>query len=105
MVDISNDCQFSHYNDIKPFAVRVVGDSMYPQFEDQSVLICSTLREPKNRDFVLAYIHKLNRIVFRQLFLDSSMMILKSINPNFPVIQLNEKDCIVGIVIQVIKQY
>jgi SOS-response transcriptional repressor LexA len=87
------------------FAVKVLGESMHPQFEDKSLLICSVIREVHNRDFVLAYIHSSHTLVFRQVFLDVQMMILKPINPNFPVIQIGINDYILGVVTQVIKQY
>jgi SOS-response transcriptional repressor LexA/DNA-binding Xre family transcriptional regulator len=104
MVDI--DCDEATYAiKDKLFAIQVLGESMYPRFEDNSLIICSTLKKAQNRDFVISYIKSSNTFVFRQIFLDVQMMILKAINPDFSVIQMSQDDYIMGVVIQVIKKY
>lgn len=92
-------------NHNKLFATKVSGESMHPQFEDKTIIVCSSEKKAKNRDFVVAYIKKINSIIFRQFFLDSQVIILKSINGDFPIITLSDDDYIIGTIIMSIKNY
>src|SRR5690606_29728421 len=40
------------------FALRIKGESMWPQFQENTILIIDTTKEIKNRDFVIVYIKK-----------------------------------------------
>ena len=82
------------------FAIRVKGDSMWPQFQINAILVISVNKPVKNRDFVIAYIRQSNEIVFRQMVIDGKYKFLKAINSLFPTITLNEEDKIIGSVIQ-----
>lgn len=86
--------------EIGKFALRVKGDSMWPQFQENTVLIIDPTREQKNRDFVVVYIKKSDEILFRQLLIEGKNKFLKAINDIFPTIQLQASDKIIGIVIQ-----
>lgn len=87
------------------FAIRVQGDSMWPQFQTDTILIISTDKPVKNRDFVIAYINKTKDVVFRQIITDGSYKFLKAINIIFPTINFENGDKIVGSVIQTIINY
>ena len=87
------------------FAVRVKGESMWPQFQLNSILIIAPEKEIKNRDFVLAYIEKDDEVVFRQLIIENKYKLLKAINNIFPPIQLECSDRIIGVVIQTRNNY
>lgn len=82
------------------FAIRVQGESMWPQFQEKTLLIIDPMREPKNRDFVLAYIKENNEIIFRQFIVEGKYKFLKAINSIFPTIQIGNFDKIIGVVIQ-----
>ncbi|OGT33641.1 MAG: hypothetical protein A3C44_00680 [Gammaproteobacteria bacterium RIFCSPHIGHO2_02_FULL_39_13] len=82
------------------FALKVQGDSMWPQFQENTVLIVDPNKEQKNRDFVIVHLKKNNEILFRQLLLDDKYKFIKAINDIFPVIQLQNGDKIIGVVIQ-----
>lgn len=86
--------------EIGKFALRVKGDSMWPQFQENTVLIIDPAREQKNRDFVIVYIKKNDEILFRQLLVEGKNKFLKAINDIFPTLQLQSSDKIIGIVIQ-----
>ncbi len=87
------------------FAVRVQGESMWPQFDKDTILIISPESEPKNRDFVIAYIKKSGDILFRQLIIENRYKFLRAINTMFPAISLEPQDVIIGVVIQIRKTY
>jgi SOS-response transcriptional repressor LexA len=87
------------------FALRVKGEAMWPQFQENTILIINTIKEAKNRDFVIAYLKQSDEIIFRQLLIENKYKFLKAINNIFPSIKLEENDKIIGIVIQVRKNY
>lgn len=87
------------------FAIRIHGESMWPQFQANTILILSPEKEAKNRDFVIAYIKKNNEMVFRQYIVEDRYKFLKAINNIFPTIQLDESDKIIGVVIQTRQTY
>ncbi len=82
------------------FAMILKGESMAPQFYEDTVLIVDINKTPKNRDFVMAYCHENQEILFRQLIIDGSYRFLKPINAMFPTLQLKDSDQIIGLVVQ-----
>src|SRR3990167_7580870 len=62
------------------FALRIQGDSMWPQFQENTVLIIDQMRELKNRDFVIVYVKKNDEVLFRQLIVEGKSKFLKAIN-------------------------
>ena len=86
--------------DTGAFAVKVVGDAMWPQFQENTILIIDPLQPCKNRDFVISYIKKNDEIVFRQLITEGKYKLLKAVNPIFPIIEIDDCDEIIGTIIQ-----
>lgn len=87
------------------FAIKIIGDAMWPQFQENSILIIDPYKESNNRDFVIAYIKKNDEVVFRQLFVEGKFKFLKAINNIFPSIELQNSDKIIGIIIQTRKNF
>ncbi len=91
---------------IKTFALEAEGDSMtsptgeLPSFPQGTVLFVDPDRAYKSGDFVICR-NNTGSAVFKKLTTDGSSWFLKSINPDYPVIQVgNIAQQIVGIVIQ-----
>jgi SOS-response transcriptional repressor LexA len=82
------------------FALLYKGESMWPQFQENTLLIVSTKRESKNNDFVVAHIRSRDEIVFRKLIIENKYWILKANNRIFPSLHLEKEDKIIGTVIQ-----
>lgn len=82
------------------YAVRVTGEAMWPQFQENTLLIVQPTTSANNRDFVLAYLAEKQQFLFRQLIVDSGYRLLVPINSRFPDITMTDADEIVGIVIQ-----
>jgi SOS-response transcriptional repressor LexA len=76
------------------------GDSMWPQFQDKTILIVDLNSEAKNRDFVIAYNSNIAEILFRQLIQEGSYKFLRPINAIFPTVPLNSDDEVIGVVVQ-----
>ncbi len=87
------------------FAIRVHGESMWPQFQTNTILIISPEKTAKNRDFVIAYVKKNNEMVLRQYIVEDRYKFLKAINHIFPTITFMDSDKIIGVVIQTRQDY
>lgn len=59
------------------FALQLNDTSMEPLFQEKSILIFDPSKKPKERDFVLVYLSKLDKIIFNRLFLEARNMYIK----------------------------
>lgn len=82
------------------FALKITEDAMWPQFQPGTTLIVDPNKTSKNRDFVIAYLESNDETVFRQLLCEGKRRILSAINPDFPSLEMQENDKILGVVIQ-----
>ena len=80
--------------------MKVLDDSMWPQFIEGTMLIINPALKPKNRDFVIYYLKKEQEVVFRQYIFENDNKILKAINQALPSIKINKNDKIIGVVTQ-----
>lgn len=78
------------------FALRVVGDSMEPRFEEGMILIVEPEMEAQNRDFVIAKDEN-GGTTFKQLVKDGSDWYLKPLNERYPIKPLG-KSRVIGVV-------
>lgn len=89
----------------KCFGVKVVGESMWPDFTEGTLIIVDPSKEPKHRNYVLCQLHQDNEIIFRQLIIDGSEKLLKPINYNYKSKPLTNDDKILGVIIQAKNNY
>ena len=87
------------------FATQIKGEAMWPQFQENTILIIDPVKKPSNRDFIIVYIEKNMEAIFRQFIMEGTYKILKAINPIFPPIYMQECDKIIGVVTQTRKNY
>ncbi|MGD9153416.1 MAG: S24 family peptidase [Gammaproteobacteria bacterium] len=87
------------------FAIKITGDAMWPLFAENTILIIDPDKQPKNRDFVLAYRGKNNETIFRQLIMEGQYKFLTAVNEIFPTVKLQDKDQIIGVLVQAIHDY
>lgn len=103
---IKPDNHFDWVSDVVGhFAIKIQGESMWPQFQKNMILIIDAEKELSDRSFVIAYIQKNNEVIFRQLITEGSYKFLKAINPIFPLVRIGAKDKIIGVVIQTRNTY
>ena len=81
------------------FALRLQGEAMWPYFDNNSIVVANSMRQAKNRDFVISYIKKTEDIILRQLLIDGKSQILVAMNNSFKAIMLSPDDYIIGVVI------
>lgn len=79
------------------FALRVVGDSMEPEFPEGTIIIVEPEMEAVPGDFVIAR-NENHEATFKQLTKDGSDWYLKPLNPRYPLKPLTSSDEICGVV-------
>ncbi len=90
--DLSN-CSAS-----EPFALRVIGDDMAPEFVDGHIIVIDPGGKLKSGCYVVANYD--GGMIFRQLMIDGEQYWLCAANAGLPEIQLGGIDDIVGVVSQ-----
>jgi SOS-response transcriptional repressor LexA len=90
--DLSN-CSAS-----EPFALRVIGDDMAPEFVDGHIIVIDPGGKLKSGCYVIA--NHDGAMIFRQLIIDGAQYRLTAANTNLPEILLGGIDDIVGVVSQ-----
>jgi DNA polymerase V len=82
----------------EPFALRVLGDSMVPEFEQGTIIIVEPAGVLEGGCFVIA--HHEDEYLFRQLVIDRDRWFLKPLNSNYPTIEIPGLQAIKGRVVQ-----
>lgn len=90
--DLSN-CSAS-----EPFALRVIGDDMAPEFVDGHIIVIDPGGKLKSGCYVVAN-HE-GGMIFRQLIIDGARYRLTAARPDLPEILLDGIEDIVGVVSQ-----
>lgn len=78
-------------------AARVFDGSMRPIFERDAMLIIDLDRAPKQDDYVFAYIHSQDEIIFRKYQTIPNLSLMPVNTDLFKTISLHENDKICGI--------
>ena len=82
----------------EPFALRVLGDSMSPEFPDGSIIIIDPADSAQDGDYVIAEVE--GEFIFRQLRIDGQRHLIKALNPGYPEIDITDTPSIKGVVTQ-----
>lgn len=82
----------------EPFALRVLGDSMEPEFPDGCIVIVEPQERAKNGAYVLAEID--GEYVFRQLVITGERHFLRPLSPGYPTVEITGIRAIKGLIIQ-----
>lgn len=82
----------------EPFALRVLGDSMSPEFEDGCVVIIDPSIKAKDGCYVLA--SKAGETIFRQVFISDGSFVLKAMQAGYADIKISGHADIHGVITQ-----
>jgi SOS-response transcriptional repressor LexA len=82
----------------EPFALRVIGDSMAPEFADGCIIIVDPEGVISNGSYVMA--QQADSYVFRQLVYGEGCYYLKALQEGHEVIELPDLKAIEGVIIQ-----
>ena len=78
----------------EPYALRVLGDSMEPEFKEGEVIIIEPQVSVEEGAYVIA-LHD-NDFLFRQLLLKNDRWYLKPLNSRYPTVEMCNEDLIKG---------
>jgi DNA polymerase V len=83
---------------LEPYALRVLGDSMEPEFADGCVIIIDPGGAPRDGSYVV--VEFAGDVFFRQLVVEDGRRYLKPLNPNYGRFELTPPYTIKGSVVQ-----
>jgi SOS-response transcriptional repressor LexA len=83
---------------LEPYALRVLGDSMAPEFADGCVVIVDPGYAPRDGSYVI--VEFAGDVFFRQLVVDGERCFLKALNPKYGSFELTPPYTIRGGVVQ-----
>lgn len=83
----------------EPFALRVLGDSMEPEFPDGCIVIIDPITEVENSAYVLAETRN-EGYIFRQFVVEGERTFLAPINKGYPSIEVTGESVIRGLIVQ-----
>lgn len=87
------------------FALRVVGDSMEPEFREGEIIVVDPERDAENGSYVVAKVNE-HEATFKKIFIDLTGIYLIPINKEYGKINVTEmKWRIVGRVVEKVKKY
>jgi DNA polymerase V len=82
----------------EPYALRVIGDSMAPEFLDGHVIIIDPAMPPAHRAYVI--IDYQGETTFRQYIVKDGRKFLKAVNEAYPTVEMVGSYAVRGVVIQ-----
>jgi DNA polymerase V len=82
----------------EPFALRVLGDSMLPEFADGAVIIIDPAGAIRDGSFVMAEYE--NEYIFRQLRIVDEKFYLQPLNDLYDTVEITGLNVIQGVITQ-----
>jgi len=82
----------------EPFALRVVGDSMAPEFKNGCIIVIDPEAVISDNCYVVARIN--DEYVFRQLAYGEEVYYLQTLQGGHETVEIADLSCIEGVVIQ-----
>jgi len=82
----------------EPYALRVLGDSMEPEFRDSQIIVVEPATDLIEGSFVIAYVK--NEYILRKLVKTESQWQLEPLNNSYPTVTIADISAIRGRVVQ-----
>ena len=82
----------------EPYALRVIGDSMAPEFLDGHIIIVDPAMPPQSGSYVV--IDYQGETTFRQFMVEDDRKFLKALNDAYPTVEMVEQYTVRGVVVQ-----
>ena len=82
----------------EPFALRVLGDSMEPEFRDGNIIIIDSAAAVESGCYVLAQVD--GEYIFRQLIIEDGRYVLRALNEGYDEIEVSGIEAIRGVIVQ-----
>ena len=84
--------------ELEPYALRVIGDSMAPEFLDGHVIVLDPGLPATHGAYVVAEIE--GETIFRQFWIDGERKLLKPLNADYPAVEFGANGRMLGVVTQ-----
>lgn len=85
-------------SELEPFALRVMGDSMAPEFWDGCVIIIDPGAQAQNGSYVVVEYN--GEHIFRQLHIEADRRYLRPLNETYSALELVGPYTVRGVVVQ-----
>ena len=82
----------------EPFALRVMGDSMEPEFKDGCIIIIDSAAAVESGSYVLAMVN--GEYIFRQFIVEDNRYYLRALKEGYDEIPLPNRDAVRGVIVQ-----
>ena len=82
----------------EPFALRVLGDSMLPEFAEGAVIIIDPAGAIRDGCYVMAEVN--NEYIFRQLLIVDEKYFLQPLNDLYDTVEISGQEVIQGVITQ-----
>lgn len=83
---------------LEPYALRVLGDSMEPEFPEGCIVIVDPGHAPRDGSWVI--VEFAGDVFFRQMIFDGERRLLKPLNPKYGAFELTPPYTVRGCVVQ-----
>ena len=88
----------SSCSESEPFALRVLGDSMLPEFAEGVIIIIDPAGAIRDGSYVMAEVK--NEYIFRQLRIVDDKYFLQPLNDLYDTVEISGQDDIKGVITQ-----
>ena len=82
----------------EPYALRVLGDSMEPEFADGCIVIIDPAGHAQPGSYVVARVE--GEPIFRQYQVEDERHWLRPLNPGYPALEISDPSSIIGVITQ-----
>ena len=95
---VQEDTAINSCAEAEPFALRVIGDSMAPEFLEGHIIIVDPALPPQHGSYVI--IDYGGETTFRQFWVENGRKYLKALSNDYPTIEMEENYSVRGVVVQ-----
>ena len=88
----------SSCSESEPYALRVLGDSMLPEFKEGVIIIIDPAGAIRDGSYVIA--NHNDELIFRQLRIQNDEYFLQPLNDLYDTVQISGLDAVTGVITQ-----
>jgi SOS-response transcriptional repressor LexA len=93
------------------YALRIKNDSMIAStghsqsFRPKDIIVIDSNKKPEHENYVIALLPRSNEVTFKQFVIDGGSRYLKPLNPQYPLIEIDNNTHIYGVVVACINPF
>lgn len=91
-------CGTSSCSESEPFALRVLGDSMLPEFKEGVIIIIDPAGAVRDGSYVIA--NHNDELIFRQLRIQDEKYFLQPLNDLYDTVEISGLEAVQGVITQ-----